>query len=70
MVKIIKFRGRNAAASKKQAMHFYYNNFESTFSRKIFLAKCRLQADGKTIHFYPDLLIDDEKGERKNKGSK
>jgi len=71
MVNVIKFCGRNKIESKKKAMTFYYDNYEDELSRKVFLAKCRLQPDGKTIHFYPDLEVDMTKlgAERKNKGT-
>lgn len=70
MAKVLVFRGATKKGSIKKAVDFYYNNFDCGI--ELFLAKCRLQSDKVTIHFYPELVVDlDEfrrkKAERKKK---
>lgn len=60
MADIIKFCGRDRNGSKKKALDFYYDNYEGQLTREEFLARCRVQTDGVTIHFYPNLKVDME----------
>lgn len=55
---IIKFAGDSKKTSMRKAISFFHDNFADDIKIDILLAKCRLQKDGKTIHFYPDLHID------------
>jgi hypothetical protein len=55
---IIKFCGKNKTNSVKKAVSFFYDNYEDIMKLEIFLAKCRVQGDKKTIYFYPDMNID------------
>ena len=59
-MQLIKFCGRNKKDSVKKAMMFFYDNYES-MGLEEFLAKCRVQEDNKTVHFYPDLEVDIKK---------
>ena len=60
-MEIIKFVGIDKKTSIKKAVDFFYDNLDSDMKIEIFLAKCRVQKDGKTIHFYPNLEINIEK---------
>lgn len=53
---VIKFIGRNKRESVKKAMNFYFDNLNDGW--EVFLARCRVQPDGKTIHFYPNIKVD------------
>lgn len=73
MMGVIKFSGRNKKESVKKAVNFYYDNYD--YGIELFLAKCRVQLDGKTVYFYPNLDVDLKqfrkwKAERKRKGKK
>lgn len=57
MAHTIKFCGRSKRESTKKAVEFYYDNLENNFTLEVFLAKCRVQLGGKTIHYYPYLNI-------------
>lgn len=70
MATTLVFRGANKKSSVRKAIDFYYDNFD--YGIELFLARCRLQPDKVTIHFYPELNVDlDEfrrrKAERKRK---
>jgi len=70
MANVLVFRGINRRSSIKKAVGFYYNNFD--YGVEIFLARCRLQPDKITIHFYPNMTVDlkefrKKKAERKKK---
>ena len=55
---IIKFTGKDKKDGVKKAVAFFYDNLEKQESLEVFLAKCRIQSDGKSIYFYPYLIID------------
>lgn len=57
----IKFRGINKKSSIKKAISFFYDNDLESGKVEVFLAKCRIQSDGVTIHYYPFLEVDVEK---------
>ena len=59
-MQLIKFCGINKRDNVKKAMMFFYDNYES-MELEEFLAKCRIQEDKKTVHFYPDLEVDIKK---------
>lgn len=54
----IKFCGKNKRDSVRRAIAFFYDNLHEEMQLDIFLAKCRVQKDGKTVHFYPALGVD------------
>lgn len=60
-MELIKFCGKDKKDSLKKAVSFFYDNYHEKFSRHVFFAKCRLQNDGKTIHFYPNMTVVSEK---------
>lgn len=60
-MEIIKFSGKNKKESIRKAISFFYDNFNDNEPVKIFLAKCRLQKDGITVHFYPNLILEKDK---------
>lgn len=68
---VIKFCGKDKRSSVKKAISFFYDNFEDE-NLQVFLAKCRVQKDGKTIFYYPDWSIDLDKIKKlkKEKGTK
>jgi hypothetical protein len=68
---IIKFGGRSKKESLKKAMAFYADNYDNEI--ELFLARCRVQEDGTTIHYYPYMVVDiadyrKRKRDRKKKG--
>jgi len=56
---VIKFAGRDKRESVKKAMQFYYDNLD--YGWELFLARCRVQPDGKTVIYYPNMKVDLEK---------
>jgi len=58
---LIKFCGKDKKESIKKAVSFYYDNYSNEINYELFFAKCRLQDDKKTVHFYPKMEIDIEK---------
>lgn len=52
--KYLIFKGKNKRDSIHKAIQFFYNS-GSTLTLEEFAAKCRLQADLITVHYYPDL---------------
>lgn len=55
---IIKFVGTNKADSILKALKYYHSHLqEGGLNVEDFLAKCRIQKDNLTIHYYPDLEI-------------
>ncbi len=52
-MEIIRFVGRDKKESAKKAVSFFYDNFDNDYALGDFLAHCKTQKDGKTIHFYP-----------------
>lgn len=57
----IKFCGKDKRDSVRKAIAFFYDNLNEEMRLDIFLAKCRVQGDGKTIHFYQTLEVDMKK---------
>jgi len=57
-MEIIKFKGISKNSSIKKAVSFFYDNELENGKVELFLAKCRIQKDGVTIHYYPRLKID------------
>lgn len=57
----IRFKGINKKSSIKKAVSFFYDNDLENGKVEVFLAKCRVQSDGVTVHYYPSLEIDIEK---------
>ena len=70
-MQIIKFTGKDRIDGTKRAVAFFYDNYVDQMKLDIFLAKCRVQSDGATIHFYPNLEIDlEEVAKRKRQKRK
>ena len=60
----VKFVGKSKRDVVMKAIDYYYDNkCEEKYA--VFLAKCRIQPDHKTIHYYPYLKVED-KGKNKN----
>lgn len=57
-MQIIRFSGKTKKENIKRAIAFYYDNFNNKMTFETFLAKCRIQNDKKTVHFYPEMTID------------
>lgn len=57
-MQLIKFCGKDKRDSIKKAVTFYYDNCENEMELNMFLAKCRVQSDSKTVHYYPGLKVD------------
>lgn len=55
----IKFTGRSKKDAIKKAVDFFYANLDDDL--EMFLARCRVQNDGITIKFYPDMEVDIKK---------
>lgn len=60
MMNVIRFCGRNKRESVKKAMDFYFDN-SGEKSLEVFLAKCRVQEDGITVNYYPNMKVDLDK---------
>lgn len=60
-MRLIKFCGKDKRESVKKAVSFYYDNYGDDITYEVFFAKCRLQNDKKTIHFYPEMEVDIQK---------
>lgn len=60
MMNVIRFCGRNKRESVKKAMDFYFDNGGEK-SLEVFLAKCRVQEDGITVNYYPNMKVDLDK---------
>ena len=60
MVVFIKFVGKNKREVVMKAIDYFYSTrCEKKYS--IFLAKCRLQKDHKTVHYYPRMELEIKK---------
>lgn len=64
-MQIVKFTGNTKRLSLKRAVSFFYDNLEDSMKLDVFLAKCRLQKDGKTIHYYPGLSVKSDNNKSK-----
>ena len=53
----VKFVGSDKRDSIRKAVSYYYKH-HCDRSVEEFIAKCRLQKDGITIHYYPHLKVD------------
>jgi len=60
-MRLIKFCGKDKREGVKKAVSFYYDNYGDDITYEVFFAKCRLQNDKKTIHFYPEMEVDIQK---------
>jgi len=69
-MQLIKFCGKDKRESVKKAVSFYYDNYGEEITYEMFFAKCRLQSDKKTIHFYPKMEIDIQKFREMKKAKK
>jgi hypothetical protein len=59
---LIKFCGKDKKECIRKAFSFYYDNYDKKeMTHELFFAKCRLQDDKKTIHFYPKMDVDIKK---------
>lgn len=61
MMDIIRFNGRNKRESVKKAIDFHTDNNNGGDSLEMFLAKCRVQEDGITVNYYPNMKVDLDK---------
>jgi hypothetical protein len=68
---IIKFCGRTKKDALKKAMGFFSDNCDDGEIEN-FLARCRVQEDGTTIHYYPHMAvnIDDYRKRKRDKKKK
>ena|SRR5690242_11075138 len=55
---VIKFVGLSKRDSIRKAVGYYHKHHLCARNIEEFLAKCRLQKDGITIHFYPKMNVD------------
>jgi hypothetical protein len=67
---LIKFCGKDKRESVKKAVSFYYDNFGDEITYELFFARCRLQDDRKTVHFYPGMEVDIQKHRELKKKSR
>jgi hypothetical protein len=58
---LIKFCGKDKKDSVRKAVSFFYDNFGEEMTYELFFARCRLQNDKKTVHFYPKMEVDIQK---------
>lgn len=64
MVHFVKFAGKDKRDAILKAIDYFYDT-KCDKKYSVFLAKCRIQNDHKTVHYYPDMKIKD-KGSEKN----